>query len=138
MKERTAKLLGISLGATHSKKSKQTTSSYRFSAGYQIQILHINLVLGSKYTRDRPKFLDWIETNRDIEHRQIRTSQTPIAHSNSTTKNIQTSKLNFPKNSNSQTFINPVSSRNKSSCLNVEPLSAMQLFVLFELFGIFL
>ena len=44
----------------------------------------------AKYTRDRTKLLDWIETNRKIKEKAIRTL---ITRSNSITKRIQTSKL---------------------------------------------
>ena len=39
-----------------------------------------------KYTRERTQLLDWIETNREINLRRIKTSRTPITRSSSTTR----------------------------------------------------
>ena len=47
----------------------------------------------AKYTRERTKLLDWIETNRGkSRNKQSRTSRTPITRLNSIIRLIQTSK----------------------------------------------
>jgi len=44
----------------------------------------------ARYSQERTKLLDWIETNREIKRWRNRTSPTPITPSNSTTRRIPT------------------------------------------------